>query len=56
MQVSGTSLSDQVPWDNSQSFGDALLAPTQLYVKRLLSLIDKVDVKVSLYSLLFMCP
>lgn len=48
MQVSGTSLADQVPWESSESFGDALLAPTELYVKRLLSLIDTVDVKVTL--------
>ena len=47
MQVSTTSLSDPVPWDSSRSFGDALLAPTEIYVKRLLSLIDIVDVKVS---------
>ena len=49
MQVSATSLSDRVPWDDSRSFGDALLAPTELYVKRLLSLIDTLDVKVSPY-------
>jgi hypothetical protein len=46
VQVSGTSLSDQVSWD-SITFGDALLAPTEIYVQRLLSLISKVDVKVS---------
>ncbi len=50
MQVSGTSLSDEVPWDSSENFGDALLAPTELYVKRLLSLIDTVDVKVTLQA------
>ena len=32
------------------TFGDALLAPTQIYVKRLLSLIDRVDVKVRCVS------
>lgn len=46
VQVSGTSLSDQVSWD-SITFGDALLAPTEIYVQRLLSLISKVDAKVS---------
>ena len=46
VQVSGTSLSDQVSWD-SITFGDALLAPTEIYVQRLLSLISNVDVKVS---------
>ena len=46
-QVSATSLSDQVPWDSSGSFGDALLAPTEIYVKRLLSLVDRIDVKAS---------
>ena len=45
LQVSGTSLEDEVSW-GSGTFGDALLAPTQIYVKRLLSLIDRVDVKV----------
>ena len=43
-QVSGTRLSDEVTWGGG-TFGDALLAPTQIYVKRLLSLIDRVDVK-----------
>lgn len=45
-QVSGASLSDKAPWGDT-SFGDALLAPTEIYVKRLLSLIDNVNVKVS---------
>lgn len=48
-QVSGTRLSDEVPW-GSGTFGDALLAPTQIYVKRLLSLIDRVDAKVRCIS------
>ena len=34
----------------SGTFGDALLAPTQIYVKRLLSLIDRVGVKVRCVS------
>ena len=49
LQVSGTSLADEVSW-GSGTFGDALLAPTQIYVKRLLSLIDRVDVKVRCIS------
>ena len=48
-QVSGTRLSDTVAW-GSGTFGDALLAPAQIYVKRLLSLIDRVDVKVRCIS------
>ena len=44
-QVSGTQLADATPWSGG-TFGDALLAPTNIYVRRLLSLMDKVAVKV----------
>ncbi len=47
LQVSGTDLNDQVPWGNG-TFGEALLAPTIIYVQRLLSLLDVADVKVCL--------
>lgn len=47
LQVSGTGLNDQVPWGNG-TFGEALLAPTIIYVQRLLSLVDVADVKVCL--------
>lgn len=46
-QVSGTSLTDQTPWEGG-TFGDALLAPTVIYVQRLLSLLSVVDVKVEM--------
>lgn len=54
MQVSNTDLGDQTPW-GSGTFGDALLAPTIIYVQRLLSLIDIADVKVSLVTLMWAC-
>ena len=44
-QVSGTRLSDETPWGGG-TFGDVLLAPTTIYVRRLLSLMDRVAVKV----------
>lgn len=44
--MSGTGLSDAAPWGNG-TFGEALLAPTTIYVRRLLSLMERVDVKVS---------
>ena len=43
MQVSGTALTDATPWGGT--FGEALLTPTTIYVRRLLSLMDAVDVK-----------
>ena len=46
-QVSGTQLGDATPWAGG-TFGEALLAPTTIYVRRLLSLMDKVAVKVRL--------
>lgn len=45
--MSGTSLSDAVPWGTG-SFGQVLLAPTVIYVRAMLSLMDTVDVKVSM--------
>ncbi len=45
-QVSGTSLADATPWDSSGTVGEALLAPTSIYVRRLLSLMGAADVKV----------
>ena len=43
-QVSGTRLADATPWAGG-TFGEALLAPTAIYVRRLLSLMDAVPVK-----------
>ena len=48
MQVSGQSLQDPVPWGGQGTLGHALLEPTLIYVKRLLALIDAVQVKVSI--------
>ena len=51
MQVSGANLQDTAPWGGSKSLGSVLLEPTVIYVKRLLALIEAVNVKVSgLYS------
>ncbi len=47
-QVSQTRLDAAAPWGGGGTVGDALLAPTALYVRRLLALIgaDGVDVRV----------
>ena len=47
-QVSGTRLEAAVPWEGGGTFGEALLAPTAIYVRRLLALIGAqgVDVRV----------
>ena len=47
-QVSGTQLGASVPWDDDRTFGEALLEPTVIYVRRLLALIGAqgVDVRV----------
>jgi len=44
--VSGTQLTDRVPWGEG-TFGDALLAPTVLYVRPVLKLLQQLPVKVS---------
>lgn len=44
--MSGTQLTDQVPWGEG-TFGDALLAPTVLYVRPVLKLLQQLPVKVS---------
>lgn len=44
LEVSGTSLDSPVPW-GAGSFGEVLLAPTVIYVRAMLKLIDTVDVK-----------
>jgi phosphoribosylformylglycinamidine cyclo-ligase len=41
LEVSGTSLHDTVPW-GSQSFGEVLLEPTVIYVKKVMELHEKV--------------
>ena len=45
IQVSNTQLGDAVPWGEG-SFGDALLAPTIIYVRPVLKLIQQCAVKV----------
>lgn len=47
LQVSDAKLQDTAPWGGSKSLGSVLLEPTVIYVRRLLALIDAVDVKVS---------
>jgi hypothetical protein len=49
-QVSQTRLDAAAPWGGGGTVGEALLAPTALYVRRLLALIgaDGVDVRVRL--------
>lgn len=46
VQVSGTKLTDAAPWGGG-TFGDALLAPTVLYVRPVLKLIQQLPVKVN---------
>lgn len=41
----GLSYADAAPFDTSQSLGEALLAPTRIYVKRLLPLLKDPDVR-----------
>jgi phosphoribosylformylglycinamidine cyclo-ligase len=43
LEVSGTSLHDRVPWGTA-SFGEVLLEPTVIYVKKVLELHDKVGI------------
>lgn len=47
LQVNKASLWDPAPWGGSESLGNILLEPTVVYVKRLLALIESVDVKVN---------
>lgn len=42
VQVSGTQLSDKVPW-SSATFGEVLLEPTVIYVKRIMKLLGRTD-------------
>ena len=42
LQVSGTALSDRVPWDGA-TFGEVLLEPTVIYVRRILKLLSRTD-------------
>ena len=44
MQVAGAQLTDSAPWGGT--LGDALLAPTVLYVRPVLKLIQQLPVKV----------
>lgn len=41
--MSGTTLHDRTPWDSSKTFGDVLLVPTTIYVRKILELHDKVS-------------
>lgn len=43
--MSGTRLGDAAPWGGG-TFGDALLAPTVLYVRPVLKLMQQLPVKV----------
>ena len=45
-QVSNASLSDATPWAADTTFGDVLLEPTVIYVKQIMTLLQKVDLKV----------
>nr|QKY14979.1 phosphoribosylformylglycinamidine cyclo-ligase (GART) [Polytomella parva] len=45
LEVSGTSLESQAPWDSKTTFGEALLAPTVIYVRKALELHEKVGLK-----------
>ncbi|GIL61943.1 hypothetical protein Vafri_16303 [Volvox africanus] len=45
LEVSNTSLHDRTPWDSTKTFGDVLLAPTIIYVRKVLELHDKVGLK-----------
>jgi phosphoribosylaminoimidazole (AIR) synthetase len=46
-QVAGAQLTDAAPWGGG-TLGDALLAPTVLYVRPVLQLIQQLPVKVRL--------
>lgn len=45
LEVSNTSLHSKCPWDSSKSIGEALLAPTIIYVKKVVELHEKVGLK-----------
>ncbi|MFD1174756.1 phosphoribosylformylglycinamidine cyclo-ligase [Paenibacillus puldeungensis] len=45
LEQEGYSLQDQLPELGGEALGDVLLTPTKLYVKPVLSLLEKVDVK-----------
>lgn len=40
--MSGTALSDRVPWGGA-TFGEVLLEPTVIYVRRILKLLSQTD-------------
>lgn len=45
LEVSGTKLTDRTAWDTSRTYGDVLLAPTTIYVRKILELHEKVGLK-----------
>ncbi|KAG2484961.1 hypothetical protein HYH03_016259 [Edaphochlamys debaryana] len=45
LEVSGTSLHDPCPWDASKKMGEALIAPTVIYVRKVLELHEKIGLK-----------
>ncbi|KXZ47815.1 hypothetical protein GPECTOR_32g427 [Gonium pectorale] len=45
LEVSNTSLHAPTPWDSSKTFGEVLLAPTIIYVRKVLELHEKVGLK-----------
>jgi putative glutamine amidotransferase len=45
LEVASKTLTDPCPWEAGQTLGEALLVPTRIYVKPLLSLIDTLPVK-----------
>lgn len=45
LEVSGTTLDTKTPWDASKTFGDVLLAPTIIYVRKILKLHEELGLK-----------
>eukprot|EP00891_Asterochloris_glomerata_P000488 jgi/Astpho2/488/Aster-03529 len=45
LEVAGKDLNDPAPWDSSRKLGELLLTPTVIYVRRLLKLVEAVQVK-----------
>jgi phosphoribosylaminoimidazole (AIR) synthetase len=52
VQVAGVQLTDTAPWGGGGTLGDALLAPTVLYVRPVLKLIQQLPVKVQMFIML----
>lgn len=50
--MAGAQLTDTAPWGGGGTLGDALLAPTVLYVRPVLKLIQQLPVKVQMFIML----